>query len=262
MSKTKSFSSKAFELLYEDNFLLVVNKKAGVLTVPRGGKHQHYKSGRGKKGGSRPSSGTQNRGRQEMTLIGEIQRYLSIKSGRPEGVTSVHRLDMETSGVLLIAKSQKVAERLKEEFRQKKPERIYRTIVRGHLQESSGTFRSYLATDDDLNQFSTKKESQGKLAVTHFRRLQLLRDATEVEVTLETGRRNQIRVHFSEAGYPVLGDRRYEPELAAHPLWPHTRLALHAQLLGFFHPLLKRKFRFETPLPEEFVKFISLTKEP
>ena len=75
---------------------------------------------------------------------------------------------------------------------------------------------------------------------------------TRVRVTLETGRRNQIRVHFAEAGHPVIGDLRYRPEQAKHSAWPHRRLALHASLLGFYHPILRNKLRFEAELPNEF----------
>jgi 23S rRNA pseudouridine1911/1915/1917 synthase len=77
-----------------------------------------------------------------------------------------------------------------------------------------------------------------------------------VQVRLETGRRNQIRVHFAEAGNPVLGDPRYRPDQAAHPHWPHERLALHARLLGFEHPITGQPLRFEAPLPDEMERFI------
>ncbi|MGH8248767.1 MAG: RluA family pseudouridine synthase, partial [Gammaproteobacteria bacterium] len=81
--------------------------------------------------------------------------------------------------------------------------------------------------------------------------------ASLVQVWLETGRRNQIRVHFAEAGHPVLGDPRYRPDLAAHPHWPYKRLALHAQVLGFEHPITGVPLRFESPLPAEFDRFLA-----
>ncbi len=120
-----------------------------------------------------------------------------------------------------------------------------------------GTFRSYLITDEELNQYSTKDTKRGKLAITHYEVLAYYDGATQLRVTLETGRRNQIRVHLAEAGYPVLGDARYLPEKARHPAWPHERLALHAAHLGFFHPILRKKFRFQTELPQEFSTFFS-----
>jgi 23S rRNA pseudouridine1911/1915/1917 synthase len=107
-----------------------------------------------------------------------------------------------------------------------------------------------------LNRFSTDDESIGQLAITHYRVVAHLDGATVVQVRLETGRRNQIRVHFAEAGHPVLGDPRYEAELARHPRWPHQRLALHARLLGFEHPVTGQALRLESPLPAEFERFL------
>lgn len=235
--KKQGFFSPAFDLIYEDNFLLVVDKHAGFLSVPTGERRRDRKD--------------------EKTLIGEVRHYLSVKSGRDLGATPVHRLDRDTSGLLVIAKSQKISVRIKEQFKERKPQREYVAIVNGKVPEENGSFRSFLATDDDLNQFSTDDEDQGKLAVTHFERVSVFKDCSQMKVTLETGRRNQIRVHFSEAGYPVLGDVRYLPEKAKHPLWPYPRLALHAATLGFVHPMLKKKLSFKAPLPKEFEEFLS-----
>jgi 23S rRNA pseudouridine1911/1915/1917 synthase len=103
-----------------------------------------------------------------------------------------------------------------------------------------------------LNQ---KSSSRGELAITHYRVITRYSDSTLVAVNLETGRRNQIRVHFAEMGHPILGDVRYEKDRAFHPNWPYKRLALHARMLGFSHPVTRRELRFETELPEEFKKF-------
>jgi 23S rRNA pseudouridine1911/1915/1917 synthase len=113
-----------------------------------------------------------------------------------------------------------------------------------------------LATNKDLTRFSTDDETIGQLAITHYRVVAYLDGATLMQVRLETGRRNQIRVHFAEAGHPVLGDPRYEPELAAHPRWRHERLALHARLLGFEQPITAQPLRFESPLPNEMEQFL------
>lgn len=230
------FKSPVFELVYEDNFILVVDKQAGYLSVPTGDWNRETKG--------------------EQTLIGEVKRYLSIKSGRDLGATPIHRLDRDTSGLLVIAKSQKISQRVKEQFSARKPDREYVAIVKGRVAAERGTFRSFLATDDDLNQFSTKRESEGKLAITHYEVVSYLDDATRVRVTLETGRRNQIRVHFSEIGHPVLGDVRYRAALAKHRAWPYPRLALHAARLGFSHPMTRKKLEFTSPLPSEFGRFL------
>lgn len=243
--KGGAFKSPVFELVYEDNFILVVDKRAGFLSVPTGDWNRTTKG--------------------EQTLIGEVKRYLSIKSGRDLGATPIHRLDRDTSGLLVIAKSQKISQRVKEQFSARKPDREYVAVVKGRVGKERGTFRSYLATDDDLNQFSTKRESEGKLAITHYEVVSYFEEATRVRVTLETGRRNQIRVHFSEIGHPVLGDVRYQPAIAKHRAWPFPRLALHAARLGFSHPMTRKKLEFNSPLPTEFERFFqraALPQEP
>ena len=121
----------------------------------------------------------------------------------------------------------------------------------------SGTFESRLATTKSLQRYSVAETDEGgEPAVTHFRLEQRLRGATFVRAWLETGQRNQIRVHFAEAGHPVLGDPRYRPETARHPRWTSKRLALHAAALGFCHPVSGEALRFESPLPAEFEKFL------
>src|SRR5262249_52015609 len=153
--------------------------------------------------------------------------------GKARGAYSVHRLDRGVSGLLVFGKTPEIVRQLKDQFAASKPEREYVAIVAGQMRQQHGTFESLLATDKDLTRFSTDDETIGQLAITTFRVVKMLGAATLVQVRLETGRRNQIRVHFAEAGHPVLGDPRYEPERAAHRRWPHKRLALHARLLGF-----------------------------
>ncbi|MCA9150850.1 MAG: hypothetical protein KDA92_16175 [Planctomycetales bacterium] len=143
---------------------------------------------------------------------------------------------------------------MRDQFAARKPQRRYVAIVWGKVMPLEGTFRSYLTTDDKtLDQYSTDEESAGQLAVTHYRVMTHLPEATVVEVALETGRRNQIRVHFAEAGYPLLGDTRYGRDYVGNPrLWPHARIALHAQALGFDHPVTGQPLQFQSRLPREF----------
>jgi 23S rRNA pseudouridine1911/1915/1917 synthase len=108
-----------------------------------------------------------------------------------------------------------------------------------------------------LQRFSTSADDEdGELAITHFSREKIVRGASWVRVWLETGRRNQIRVHFAEAGHPVLGDPRYRPDVSAHPRWRAKRLALHATVLGFRHPVTEKPLRFEAPMPAALRSFI------
>jgi 23S rRNA pseudouridine1911/1915/1917 synthase len=159
--------------------------------------------------------------------------------------------------VLLFAKDPETADMLIGQFRERKPPREYVAIVAGVLKADTGTFESRLVTDRFLNQNSTNRDDEGKDAVTHYVVRQRLRDTTVVTVKLETGRRNQIRVHFAEHGHPVLGDRRYRSERADHPRWGHRRLALHARLLGFRHPGTGKDVVFESPVPREIQAFIN-----
>jgi 23S rRNA pseudouridine1911/1915/1917 synthase len=228
--KPKPRRNLGFAIVFEDKQLIVVDKPAELLSVPT-------------------------RRQETNTLLHKVEAYVKhVSKGR--GAYSVHRLDLGVSGLLVFGKSQAVVRQLKDQFAASKPEREYVAIVNGRLKQRQGTFESLLATDKDLNRFSTEDESIGQLAVTHYRVVAPLDEATLVQVRLETGRRNQIRVHFAEAGHPVLGDPRYQPELAQHPRWPYKRLALHARLLGFEHPVTGQALRLESPLPAEMERFL------
>lgn len=235
--KPDAWSDPAFALVYEDEHVLVVNKSAHVLTVPTGKK----------------SIGT---------LVHVLQKYLeSQPRGRrdvPRRPFVVHRLDRGVSGLLVFGKSLAIASKLKDQFAAHKPQRTYIAIVAGRMNQPQGTFRSHLATDASLNRYSTDDDEKGELAITHYRVLNTIRGATIVQVNLETGRRNQIRVHFAEAGHPVLGDPRYprdHPGAAKHPRWNARRLALHAASLALKHPTTGKPMKFEAPLPQEFRAF-------
>jgi 23S rRNA pseudouridine1911/1915/1917 synthase len=228
--KRRKWTDRTFSIVFEDQHLIVVNKSAGVLTVAT----EH---------------GERN------TLISRISHYLKHSGHRREAFV-VHRLDHGVSGLLVFAKSPAILRTLQEEFKQRKPARLYVAIVAGILKPSEGTFRSFLQTGDNLDQFSTRKESKGQLAITHYRVLSFLRDTTVVQVQLETGRRNQIRVHFAERGHPVLGDGRYRPKQAMHERWPMKRIALHAVSLGMQHPVTGERLQFECELPNSMQRFI------
>lgn len=221
-----------YRIVYEDPHLLVVDKAAGVLTVPT-------------------------ERDERSALVHALGRYLSRSQRVTRHVAVVHRLDRDTSGLLVFAKRRQVAEALKNQFRARKPEREYYAIVAGVLASAKGSFSTYLATDPSLSQYSTAHPERGKLAVTHYEVVRTVPGATLVRIHLETGRRNQIRVHFAEIGHPVLGDVRYRPDLARHGAWKVRRLALHAAALGFTHPETERTLRFESPLPPEFTEFLA-----
>ena len=218
---------QGFSVVYLDEQLAVVNKEAGILSVPTDR-------------------------RETNTLVDRLTHYLARGQHRLPKVSVVHRLDRDTSGLLVFGLTPLVAGDLIKQFKARKPKREYYAIVAGRLVQNDGEMRSLLSTDKSLNQ---RSGATGEVAITHYRVVTRYADATLVAVKLETGRRNQIRVHFAEMGHPILGDVRYESDRAAHNAWPYKRLALHARILGFDHPITRKGLSFEADLPEEFRKF-------
>ncbi len=209
-----------FRIVYEDPHLLVVDKPAGLLTVP--------------------VPGTRARNLQDL-----LNRYLESQK---RTARAAHRIDRYTTGLVVFAKGRRAWEGLVAQFRAHTPERVYLAVVRGRLEEDAGTLRHRLElTRDGFRQRVV--ERGGTLAVTHYRVLERFADATLVEVRLETGLKNQIRVQFRAAGHPLVGDRHYAWEEEGR-----TRLgrqALHAWKLGFDHPVTGKPLRFESPLPRD-----------
>jgi len=226
--KRRPRSNEPFYLLFEDEHLLVVNKAARLLTVPT------------------PA-------RETNTLVHHLQAYVSRGRRRLGRVAIVHRLDRGVSGVLVFAKSEATAESLRRQFAAAKPDREYVALVAGRMKEERGTFDKRLAVDrQTIHRKCVTEPGEGERAVTHYVVEERGADFTRVRVRLETGRRNQIRVHFADAGHPVIGDPRYGAGRARHRLWPHQRMALHAASLAFTHPVTGRALRFEAPEPREF----------
>jgi 23S rRNA pseudouridine1911/1915/1917 synthase len=207
-------------IVYEDDDLIVVDKSAGLLSVASA--EVLYE-----------------------TAEAFINAYLGTRT-----VHVVHRLDRDTSGVLVFAKNTWIRDELQVLFAAHDIERVYVAIVNGKLRESSGTFRSFLAEDRDLRVRSVI-EGEGKEAVTHYRTTASGKRYSILEVTLETGRRNQIRVHLAEAGHPVVGDTMYGPRVEN----PLGRLGLHAKQLGFVHPRSGKKVSFTADVPRAFNEF-------
>ncbi|HET7710683.1 MAG TPA: RluA family pseudouridine synthase, partial [Thermoanaerobaculia bacterium] len=207
-------------LLHEDDDVLVVFKSHGLLTVAT-------------------------EREREATVQAYLNRYLADKRG--QRVHVVHRLDRETSGILVFAKHLEAREMLKEQFAAHTVDRLYVAIIEGTMPEDSGTIRSHLREMPDLRMKSVDSHPDAKLAVTHYETVVSNAAYSMLEVTLETGRKNQIRAHLSEAGHPILGDRLYGSEVN-----PIERLALHARRLGFDHPASGKRMAFESAVPGSF----------
>lgn len=212
-------------ILYEDADLLIVQKPTGLLTVATPGER-------------------------DRTAYAYLRDYLREHSSRQK-LYIVHRLDKLASGVLVFAKSERVQSLLQGIFSRHDIERKYWAIVEGTVQKNHGTIRSRLAEDRSMRMHSTEDERIGKPAVTHFRVLNRLRNLTVLEITLETGRKNQIRVHLSEMGHPIVGDRAYGSKKD-----PLGRLGLHAFHLGFAHPVRGTPLAFQTDPPPEFRRYV------
>jgi RluA family pseudouridine synthase len=216
--------ANGLEILYEDSDIMVIQKPAGLLTVST--IHER-----------------------ERTVYAYLRRYLKVHSPKQK-VYVVHRLDKFASGVLVFTKSERVQSMLKALFKRHDIQRKYWAVVEGKLEKQSRTIRSCLAADRSGRMRSIDNKKRGKSAVTHYRVIRRLKNATALEVKLETGRRNQIRVHLSEQGHPIVGDRAYGASQD-----PFGRLLLHAFHLGFVHPTKKTSMEFRTEPPPEFLRY-------
>src|SRR5712691_5358666 len=215
-------------ILHEDEDLIVVLKSQGLLTVAT-------------------------ERERENTAQAYLNAYLLEKG--EERIHVVHRLDRETSGVLVFAKNFETREALKERFAAHEIDRLYVAIIEGAMQPAAGTIRSHLLERKDLRMQSVDAHPDAKLAVTHYRTIANSDPYSVLEVTLETGRKNQIRAQLSEAGHPVVGDQLYGS--TTNPL---GRLGLHAKLLGFQHPVTGKKMTFTAPLPKSFRDLLRLAQ--
>ena len=213
------------QVLYEDDDLLIVHKPAGLLTVAT-------------------------LDERDRTAYAHLREYVREHNPRQK-LYIVHRLDKLASGVLVFAKSERVQSLLQGVFSRHDIQRKYWAIVEGRVQKDRGIIRSHLAEDRSMRMHSTADTRKGKSAVTHFRVLNRFHNLTMLEVTLETGRKNQIRVHLSEMGHPIVGDRAYGS--TQNPL---GRLGLHAFHLGFVHPVRGEPLTFQTEPPPEFRRYM------
>jgi 23S rRNA pseudouridine1911/1915/1917 synthase len=168
----------------------------------------------------------------------------------------VHRLDRDTSGILMFAKDEKTQNVLRDHWKEIVYDRRYVCVVAGEMEQSAGNVHSWL-TDRKLYVSSSPVDDGGKEAITHFRVIKRANGFSLVEVKLETGRKNQIRVHMQDLGHPVIGDGLYGFE----DLNPIGRLALHAFKLCFYHPVTNERLELETPYPPEFKRLFAQVRK-
>ena len=224
------------DIVFEDEHLVVVHKPAGLVVHPAAG-------------------------HPDGTLVNALRFHVALPAASdPTRPGIVHRLDRDTSGVMVVAKTDRAREGLIARFKLHDIERAYLAIVHGVLPHPVTYEGLHGRHPSDRKRFTGRVE-QGKRAVTHVRPLQMFADATLVECTLETGRTHQIRVHVSEGGHPILADPIYGRSARTPRLRAASqaigRLALHARLLGFRHPVSGQPVRFERAPPEDFAEALS-----
>jgi 23S rRNA pseudouridine1911/1915/1917 synthase len=218
---------RGLRILFEDPYLIVIEKEAGMLSI--------------------------------ATAKEKILTTYSILSTHVKGkdpssrIFVVHRLDRGTSGVMVFAKSEEVQSILQRAWQDAVIERTYVAVVEGEVEKEEGTIRSFLKENKALVMYSTQNSEEGDEAITHYKVLKRNIEYTLLEVKLETGRKNQIRVHMKDIGHPIVGDKKYGSRQN-----PIGRTALHAKVLSFIHPITRTVVKYETAIPQ---KFLTLFRE-
>ena len=224
VSQTKrnqaAFKSRYVKIVYEDRWIVVVEKNVGILSMAAGHSTLNVKS--------------------------VLDDYFH-KSRQKCRAHVVHRLDRDTSGLMVYAKDMETEQILEHNWHDIVYDRRYVAVVSGEMEQDNGTIANWLKDNKAYVTYSSPVDNGGKYAVTHFFTLDRTTDYSLVEYKLETGRKNQIRVHSADMGHPVCGDVKYGD--GNDPL---HRLCLHAFLLCFTHPVTHERMEFETPIPTQF----------
>jgi 23S rRNA pseudouridine1911/1915/1917 synthase len=214
----RNITLRKMNLLYEDEHLIVIEKSSGLLSVVT------------EKGN-------------EETAFSILKNYVKSNNAKAQ-LYIVHRLDRDTSGVMMFAKSKEVQQKLQDNWDDVVTKRIYYAVVEGHVKNAKGEIVSCLKENKSLKMYSSITPGDGQKAVTRYRVLKSNARYSLLEVELKTGRKNQIRVHLQEMGHSIAGDKKYGA--VTDPL---RRLALHAGMLEFFHPISRKRLHFATPVP-------------
>lgn len=217
------FRHPRVKLVYEDDDVIVINKGYGILSVRT------------------------NPMKREECAYDIVRDY--IKDVNPRNrLYVVHRLDRDTSGLMMFAKTEESQQVLRHNWNNMILERLYVAVLEGYLEEDKGYVKSRLAENSQFVVYSTDVPGEGRMAVTHYEVMERGHGYTLAQFSLDTGRKNQIRVHASDLGHPIAGDRKYGASTS-----PIHRLALHAMTLRFAHPVTRKDMNFQTPIPAAFI---------
>lgn len=216
----ETFHNHWVRIVYEDRYIFVVEKRNGILC-----------------NSPHPA---------DETVQSILNQYLERNFQKCHAHT-IHRLDRDTSGLMLFAKDKKIALKFEENWKDTVYDRRYVALVHGEMRKTEGTISSWLKDNSQFLTYSSKYDNGGKFAVTHYKLIKVKNGYSLVELRLDTGRKNQIRVHLQDIGYPVVGDPKYGDGDD-----PIHRLGLHAYKLCFIHPVTGQDLKFETDFPKSF----------
>ena len=220
------------DIVYEDKYLAIINKKSGVVVHPAVGNRNH-------------------------TLVNGLMHHfnnLSTKDQIRPGI--VHRLDKDTSGLMIVAKDDKTHELLSEMIKEKQVERKYLALVHGIIKHEKGTIDAPLGRDITNRQKYAVTDINSKEAITHFKVIERLKEATLIECKLETGRTHQIRVHMAYIGHPIVND----PVYGRKKIINNFGQMLHSTSIKLIHPITKQELKFNQEPPKEFIEILNLYK--
>ena len=217
---------RGLSIIFEDQYLIIIEKQAGVLSIAT-------------------------EKQKDNTAYSTLSSYVKKQDPRNR-IFVVHRLDRETSGLMMFAKSEKIQKLLQESWNATIEERTYLAVVEGYVEKKQDTITSYLVESKALVVYSSKNPEVGQQAITHYEVLRSNKNFSLLKVNLETGRKNQIRVHAKDIGHSVVGDEKYGAKTD-----PIKRLGLHAWVLAFKHPITKKDLRFESEIPLKFTNIFN-----
>ena len=220
----KLLNNEDLDIIYEDNEIIVLNKRSGLLTIATNKE-------------------------KEKTLYHMVSNYVKSVNSNTK-IYVVHRLDKDTSGIVMFAKNERIKKLLQNNWNDIVTHRKYVALTEGNNINDSGTIKSYLKENNSRMVYLTNK-NEGKLAITHYKKIKQNKKYKLLDIEIETGRKNQIRVQLNQIGLNIVGDKKY-----GYHTDPIKRLCLHSYLLEFIHTINKKKMHFETNIPNSFMNLV------